>query len=89
MSSQQRQLERLSGKVERALAMKGTASEHQATILQTKKGERVILQRIGGNPFKDAETESLAGKHIDVEGYRLGEIFRYTKATETRETKGE
>jgi hypothetical protein len=84
MNSQQRPLERLSGKVERALAMKGTASEHQATILRTKKGERVILQRIGGNPFKDAETERLAGKNIDVEGYRLGGIFRYTRVTKTR-----
>jgi hypothetical protein len=82
--TQQRALERLSGKVERQLARKGTASEHQAVVLRTKNGEQVILQRIGGNPFNDKETQRLAGKHIDVEGYRLGDIFRYTKVTKTR-----
>ncbi len=78
MSSQERPLEHLSGKVEQELARRGTGSEHLAVVLCTRKGERMILQRIGGNPFDDSETRLLAGQDVDVEGYRLGDIFRYT-----------
>jgi hypothetical protein len=71
--------ERLTGTVERGMVRKGTGSEHNAVILCTDHGERLILQRIGGNPFDDAETRGLDGQRISVEGFRLGNIFRYTR----------
>jgi hypothetical protein len=70
----------LSGRAEQEVVKKGTASEHTAIVLTTDDGERLILQRIGGNPFEDAETKQLAGHVVRVEGFRLGDIFRYKKA---------
>lgn len=75
-----RPLECLSGRAQLEPARKGTASEHTAVVLVTGDGSRVILQRIGGNPFSDAETRELAGHEVVVEGYRVGDIFRYVKA---------
>lgn len=79
MPKQERRLEQLSGKVESQLVRRGTASEHQAVVLVTEQGERVILQRIGGNPFDDSETRILVGHRVEVEGYRVGDILRFTK----------
>jgi hypothetical protein len=77
---EQRSPERLTGTVARARVRRGTGSEHDAVVLHTDEGERLILQRIGGNPFDDAETRRLTGRRVSVDGFRLGDIFRYTKA---------
>jgi len=74
------ELERLGGTVSRSLVRDRTASEHVAVILETRTGDRLILQRIGGNPFDDEVTRGLAGHEVLVEGYRLGDIFRFVKA---------
>lgn len=81
MKKQERRLEQLTGRVESQLARRGTGSEHQAVVLCIEGGERIILQRIGGNPFDDSETRHLAGHEVQVEGYRLGDIFRFVRAT--------
>ncbi len=81
MKKQERRLEQLTGRVENQLARRGTGSEHHAVVLLTEAGERMILQRIGGNPFDDAETRRLAGREVEVEGYRVGDIFRFVRAT--------
>lgn len=47
-------------------------------MLRTDSGERVILQRAGGNPFDDAQTRELTGREVRLEGYRLGSVFRFT-----------
>jgi hypothetical protein len=59
---------------------KGTGSEHVAVVLASNDGRRLILQRIGGNPFDDAATRGLVGQTVAVEGFTLGDIFRYVKA---------
>jgi hypothetical protein len=82
VTERERRPEHLRGKVERQLARRGTGSEHQAVVLVTENGERIILQRIGGNPFDDAETRRLEGHCVEIEGYRIGDIFRFTKVTE-------
>ena len=51
-----------------------------AVVLVTGDGKRLILQRIGGNPFDDAATRDLAGQRVNVAGYSLGDIFRYVNA---------
>jgi hypothetical protein len=81
VKKEQRQLERVTGRAESQLVRRGTGSEHEAVVLLTTAGERMILQRIGGNPFDDAETRRLAGHEVEVEGYRVGDIFRFVKAT--------
>lgn len=75
-----RQIESVSGKVEREVVRRGTASEHGAAVLHAAGGERLILQRVGGNAFDDAVTRALVGHSVRVEGFRLGDVFRYTKA---------
>ena len=80
MTKHERRLEQLSGTVESQVARQGTGSEHQAVVLVTEAGERMILQRIGGNPFDDDETPRLIGHRVEVEGYRVGDIFRFVRA---------
>jgi len=84
-----RKLERLVGRAERQLIREGTASEHRGVVLTTDDGERLLLQRIGGNPFADGETQKLAGKPLAVEGFRLDDIFRYTHAEVAEEDSSE
>jgi len=87
--AQKRKLERLVGRAESQLIRQGTASEHRGVVLTTDDGERLLLQRIGGNPFADGETQKLAGKPLAVEGFRLDDIFRYTRAEVAEEDPSE
>lgn len=73
--------ERVAGYVETGDVLKGTGSEHQGIILTTDLGERLRLQRIGGNPFSDPVTRRLIGHKVSVMGYRLGGVFRYKQET--------
>jgi len=77
----QRKLETVVGSAEAALVRRGTGSEHQAVVLTTESGERLILQRIGGNAFRDEPTDRLAGQQVSAQGFRVGDIFRYLEAT--------
>lgn len=72
--------ERVVGRAAIEQVRKGTASAHRAVVLTTQVGERLLLQRIGGNPFMDPETRSLVGHDVEVEGFRLHDIFRFTQA---------
>jgi len=70
----------LAGRVERELVRPGTAGEHEAVVLRLDDGEKVILQRRGGNPFDDPETQKLAGHRVRVKGFRLESgVFRYVE----------
>jgi len=82
-----RKLERIRGQTHLKTVRRGTGSEHAGVVLETAKGERWILVRIGGNPFDDSETRSLSGRTIEVEGYRVGGEFRYVAAREVRNTE--
>ena len=81
----QKDLERLRGAVSEERVRRGTASEHHAVVLHTEDGEDLILQRIGGNPFDDADARTLIGRTIVVEGHRLGRLFRYLSARDDAE----
>jgi len=73
--------ERLRGAVTKQLVRQGTGSEHHAVVLHTDDGEKLILQRVSGNPFSDPESDKLVGRRVTVEGYRLDKIFRYVNAS--------
>jgi hypothetical protein len=51
-------------------------------VLDTSEGERLILIRLGANPFEDQETRKLGGRTIEVEGYRVGSELRYISIRE-------
>jgi hypothetical protein len=72
-----RKLERVEGRCLAAPVRRGTASEHKGILLETPDGERLLLVRIGGNPFEDPQTASFAGTNVVVEGYRVGNELRY------------
>ena len=78
-TSQKPNVEEIEGRVVARKALAGTGSEHIGVILQTTSGENLRLQRIGGNPFADAETKKLVGQIVKVRGVRLGDIFRFTE----------
>lgn len=80
--AQKPKLEKLAGRVCSQAVLQGTASAHEGVVLETTDGERVRLQRIGGNPFQDDVTSALVGKTVSVAGYRLGDIFRFTEVEE-------
>lgn len=59
----------------------GTASEHMAPVLVTGAGERLVLVRLGGNPFQDVPALKLDGRRVEVQGFRLGNELRFTALT--------
>jgi hypothetical protein len=71
------QPEHIEGVVEEHTVLKGTGSEHQGVVLTTGAGEKLRLQRIGGNPFSDPITKSLIGNKVALKGYRTGNVFRF------------
>ena len=77
-----RRLEKVVGTVEPRRVRRGTASEHDALVLTTEEGETLILQRVGANPFADARTRKLEGRHVCVSGYRVGSVFRFVRVDE-------
>ncbi len=80
MKTARRNLEKIEGHVEPSRVLRGTASEHTGVVLTTEEGEKLILQRVGANPFQDADTQDLCGQDVSLEGFRLGNIFRYTRS---------
>jgi len=81
-----RQLEKIAGSVEVRGVLKGTASAHEGVVLTTADGKRYRLQRVGGNPFRDAATEALSGRSVTLEGYRVGDVFRFVRVSEEDES---
>ncbi len=75
-----RQLETVRGRAALATVRAGTGSEHRGVVLDTPAGERIVLVRLGANPFDDAQTRELDGRTIEVEGYRIGNELRYVSA---------
>jgi hypothetical protein len=77
-----RRLETIEGRAGCETVHRGTASEHDGVVLTTSQGEKLVLERIGGNPFEDTDTRGLIGREVAVEGFRLGAVFRYVNVTE-------
>jgi hypothetical protein len=71
--------------VDDAAAMKelGVPSQQQLIGLPRPEGDRLILIRLGSNPFEIEESRNLAGREPEVEGYRVGNELRYTAIHET------
>jgi len=68
---------RFKGKVSRRLYASGSKSERNAIMIQTEEGE-FLLQRIGGNPFRDPILETLVDKTLQVEGTRKGNTLFFS-----------
>ena len=59
----------IKGTVTKRLYAQGSKSERPAVMIQTDEGE-FLLQRVGGNPFRDDILESLVGKTIQCTAAR-------------------
>ena len=77
MSTPIRPVVRLRGRALLEPVRIGTGSAHVGVVLETAEGERVVLVRLGGNPFDDEDTRALSGHLIEVAGYRVGNELRY------------
>ncbi|HRO48299.1 hypothetical protein [Agriterribacter sp.] len=64
----------LSGRVVMKKLSEGSKSERNAVMLQTKN-KAYVLRKMGGNPFKDASLEMLAGKSITATGILNRNLF--------------
>ena len=67
----------LSGRVIKQIIGKGTKSEHDAVLLETKDGN-YVLRRRGGNPFRDPELDALVGQRIRANGVLTAYTFVMT-----------
>jgi hypothetical protein len=77
-----RKIERVTGRASVATVRRGTGSEHSGVVLETPEGERLILVRLGANPFEEQESRKFAGHILEVEGYRVGNEIRYVSIRE-------
>ncbi|MFY9610244.1 MAG: hypothetical protein WAU45_16725 [Blastocatellia bacterium] len=59
------------GRVVKKLFGKGSKSEHDAVMIETRNGN-YVLRRQGGNPFSDPELDLLIGKRIRGNGVLAG-----------------
>ena len=57
---------------------RGTASEQRALVLEAA-GERLVLVKLGGAAFGLPPEAALAGREVEVTGYRLDGELRYTR----------
>ncbi len=71
------------GTVAKRLYAPGSKSERNAVMIRTKDGE-FLLQRVGGNPFRDDVLESLVGKTIRGEGTQRGTALFITDWEEVK-----
>jgi hypothetical protein len=67
--------ERLRGRLCRERVDAGSKSERLGLLLAVAGGERLVLRRAGGNPFRDPELEALEGQVLIVEGERRERYF--------------
>jgi hypothetical protein len=79
----ERKLQKVSGRASLTSVRHGTASEHTGLVLDTAEGERLVLIRLGANPFEVGQHRQLAGQNVEVEGYRVGNEMRYTAIRST------
>ena len=69
---------RYTGQVIKKRVGVGSKSEHDAVLLVTDAGE-YQLRRLGGNPFRDPELDTLVGRTIHAEGQLHGHILIMSK----------
>lgn len=82
MADTRRSVVKLVGRVVAEVVQRGTASEHEGVVLETAKGERLRLVRLGGNPFSDPDTRRLVGHRVELKGYRIGGELRFLEVRE-------
>ena len=64
----------LTGDVSLRTTARGSKSEHEAVMLESR-GKHYILRRKGGNPFHDPEMINLVGKKIKAKGELIEYVF--------------
>jgi hypothetical protein len=69
------------GHVIRKTMARGSKSEHDAVVLVTDSGGEYVLQRQGGNPFRDPTLDELVGRSISCTGIVRGRTFIISECT--------
>jgi hypothetical protein len=69
---------RVRGRIASAVVRRGTASAHDAWVLESEKHGRLTLKRLGGNPYEKGPAPADPGCEVEAEGYLLGKELRYT-----------
>lgn len=71
---------KLEGTLGRELVRQGTGSEHEAWVLETKAHGRLLLKKLGANPFELGKPPGPLGCTLVVEGYLRDNELRYATA---------
>jgi hypothetical protein len=69
---------RLRGQLSSEWVNKGTASEHQAWVLNSTSQGQVRLKQLNANPFEMGAAPATPGSEVEAEGYLVGSELRYT-----------
>jgi hypothetical protein len=65
------------GTLVREIVRKGTASQHESWVIQTKTHGELLLKDIDANPFELGPPPAKPGDQIEAEGYLLRNELRY------------
>ncbi len=65
------------GTLVREVVRKGTASQHESWVIQTKTHGDLLLKGIDANPFELGPPPAKPGSQIEAEGYLLRNELRY------------
>jgi hypothetical protein len=68
---------RLRGRIDSAVVRRGTASEHDSWVLVHPQHGRLLLKRLGDNPFEKGEPPAEPGSEVEAVGYLMGSELRY------------
>lgn len=73
-----RTLVRVRGRLADAVVRAGSASEHESWVLESPEHGRLILTRLGSNPFEKGDPPAEPGSEVEAEGYLLDHELRFT-----------
>ena len=65
------------GTLVRQMARKGTASQHESWVIQTKTHGDLLLKDIDANPFELGPPPAQPGSEVEADGYLLRNELRY------------
>lgn len=65
------------GKLLKQVVRKGTASEHESWVIETKTHGTLLLKSIDGNPFELGPPPAKPGSEIEADGYLWRNEIRY------------
>jgi hypothetical protein len=65
------------GTLARQIVHKGTGSEHEAWVIDSPEHGKLILKKLGANPFELGDAPAAPGSKVEAEGFVLQPDLHY------------